>query len=578
MSPTYNYFMASQTEQFILEEVTLSESDDGGIKFEDIREEIDEEPEQDEDYETLLKVTKGITTEKPAQTQVIESKFTQRHITTDDFIRNFLVRLGMAKTLETFQAEWYELQTKGELKQGDVAPVPDVYIRNQELREQVASLRNELETAKLEEEKAKAGRESLTKELGVRKRKHRLVQSEKEELTGKIGQLKDVIEQKESKYKDFAGKYENAMKEKMLIKLERDRLKNKTEQLEHTLTQVQSEKQLQDTVVKQKPKQTTVKKPTPLPADNRSNPYATMTVTEHTKLESWMLNKTFKGHQMGVSSVALHPRKSILSTGSDDNTCKVWMLMNGELLITFQMSDWVACTAFHPGGGFVAAGSADTTVCVWDLTNPETPASIYREHTEAIWCIDFHDTGDFLVSASMDHTVKLWDCNTGKSRASFRGHVDSVNSCRFQPYTNCFVSGSGDKTVSLWDIRTNQCVQTLYGHLNSINNVSFNLKGDTVASCDCDGVVKVWDLRMVQERYPQLDTGRFPATSSAFDKSGTVLLVGSEDGSIYAYQLDSQEVIQTFKGHEQGVQDLVFDPAYKFFVSAGADSTFRVWA
>jgi WD40 repeat protein len=254
------------------------------------------------------------------------------------------------------------------------------------------------------------------------------------------------------------------------------------------------------------------------------------------------------------------------------------MLMNAELLITFQMTDWVACTSFHPGGGFVAAGSADSTISLWDLTNPETTPSVYREHTQPIWSIDFNDTGDFMVSASMDHSLKLWDCATARCRGSFRGHVDSVNSCKFQPYANCFISGSGDKTVSLWDMRTNQCVQTLYGHLNSINSVSFNLKADTVASCDADGVVKVWDLRMVQEKYPQLDTGRFPATSTAFDKSGTVLLVGSEDGNIYAYSLDSQETIQTFKGHEQGVQDLVFDPAFKYFVSAGGDCTFRVWS
>jgi hypothetical protein len=570
--------MAAQTSQYVLEEITISDSDEGEAKYEEVREEIDEDQEVDEDYETLLRVTKGIAVEKPVQMQLVESKFTERHVTTDDFIRNFLVRLGMSKTLEIFQAEWYELQTKGKLKPEDFSPVPDVYIRNQELREQVASLRNELESAKLEESKAIADKEILTREVHYHKRQHRRVQNEKGELSGKIAQMKDVAEGEEAKYKELAVKYENAMKEKMLIKLERDRLKNKAEQLENTLTQVQSEKQLQETAVKPKSKPTATKRVTPFPPDTRPNPYSSISVPEHTKLESWMLNKTFKGHQLAVSSVALHPRKAILSTGSDDNTCKVWMLMNCELLITFQMSDWVACTAFHPGGGFVAAGAADNTICLWDLTNPESAPSIYREHTQPIWCIDFNDTGDFLVSASMDHSLKLWDCNTGRSRGSFRGHVDSVNSCKFQPYSNCLISGSGDKTVSLWDMRTNQCVQTLYGHLNSINSVSFNLKADTVASCDADGVVKVWDLRMVQEKYPQLDTGRYPATCSSFDKSGTVLLVGSEDGSIYAYNLDTQETIQTFKGHEQGVQDLVFDPAFKFFVSAGADSTFRVWS
>lgn len=77
----------------------------------------------------------------------------------------------------------------------------------------------------------------------------------------------------------------------------------------------------------------------------------------------------------------------------------------------------------------------------------------------------------------MDHTIKLWDMNIGgKSRFTYRGHVDSVNSVKFQPYSCLFVSGSGDKTVSLWDIRTNLCVQTFYGHNNSVNAVNFNVK------------------------------------------------------------------------------------------------------
>jgi len=58
----------------------------------------------------------------------------------------------------------------------------------------------------------------------------------------------------------------------------------------------------------------------------------------------------------------------------------------------------------------------------------------------------------------MDHSIKLWDLNTNKSRFTFRGHVDSVNSVHFLPYTQTFASASGDKTVSLWDIRTKHCV------------------------------------------------------------------------------------------------------------------------
>ena len=82
--------------------------------------------------------------------------------------------------------------------------------------------------------------------------------------------------------------------------------------------------------------------------------------------------------------------------------------------------------------------------------------------------------GDFLVSSSMDHTAKLWDLNMVECRFTFRGHVDSINSIKWQPYCNYFATASADKTISLWDIRSNLCVQTFYGHNNSINQINFN--------------------------------------------------------------------------------------------------------
>jgi len=119
-------------------------------------------------------------------------------------------------------------------------------------------------------------------------------------------------------------------------------------------------------------------------------------------------------------------------------------------------------------------------------------------------------------------------------------------------------------------------VQTFYGHLNSVNHVSYSNKGDVIASCDSDGVVKLWDVKMVRER-TQFDSGQLPANVSIFDKSGSILVVGSEDGSAYAINTDNGDVVQTLRGHEQGVQDLVFDPNGRFLVSAGADATFRIW-
>lgn len=50
----------------------------------------------------------------------------------DDFIRNFFVRMGLSRTSEVFEAEWYELKATGKLGGSSASSmvVPDIYLHN----------------------------------------------------------------------------------------------------------------------------------------------------------------------------------------------------------------------------------------------------------------------------------------------------------------------------------------------------------------------------------------------------------------------------------------------------------------
>lgn len=178
----------------------------------------------------------------------------------------------------------------------------------------------------------------------------------------------------------------------------------------------------------------------------------------------------------------------------------------------------------------------------------------------------------------MDHTVKLWDLKVPKtSRFTFRGHVDSVNSIQWQPFSSIFVSGAGDKTVSIWDTRTNLPVQTFYGHNNAVNTVRFNLIGDMIVSGDCDGINKVWDIRMVKELC-QLDSGLSSSNCAIFDRSGKFVVVANENSSIKIFNLQTREKEGELKGHEDSVLDLCWDNSKEpLLVSGSADCSWRLW-
>lgn len=57
-------------------------------------------------------------------------------------------------------------------------------------------------------------------------------------------------------------------------------------------------------------------------------------VVEPFNYKSAVLGKTQKGHSMAVCSVAIHPKKPIIGTGSDDMLWKIWTVSQSELIMS----------------------------------------------------------------------------------------------------------------------------------------------------------------------------------------------------------------------------------------------------
>lgn len=505
----------------------------------------------------------------------------------DDFVRNFLVRMGLTCTLEKFETEWYELAATGRLNKEDLGVVPDVYLYNQELNDTAVNLRRELDASKAITAKATSTWDKFRKERDFHRMHHKRVGQEKNKLLTDIKRLRKHYSQYEPTITELKRKYELAMKEKMLVRLERDRLLARVEAFESESTlALKSDASVPaagpasvaraSTIATHPSKPRTANGDASIPSSTRVNPYAAVKF-EAVNVQAFQLNKTFKGHLMSVSNLALHPKKSILATASDDATWKMWDLPSGDLIMSGDgHKDWVAGVNFHPQGTHLASASGDCTVKIWDFAQKRCTVT-FTEHTQAVWNAAFHDSGDFLASCSLDHSARLWDLHSNRCRVTFRGHVDSVNEVCWQPFTNNIATGSSDKTVSLWDMRTGLCAQTFYGHLNSCNHVCFNVRGDTIASCDADGVVKLWDVRMVGELL-SVDCGPHPANKASFDRASETVAVASDDGSVKCFSTVDGRLVAELKGHEDAVQGVVFDPSGKFLVSCGSDSTFRLWS
>merc|ERR1719482_2217604 len=117
--------------------------------------------------------------------------------------------------------------------------VPSEYQRTHNMHHQLTHLRTEVDKARYVAEKAKSTWDKFRKERDFHRMHHKRVVQEKNKLLVDLKRLKRHYEQYEPTLTELRHKYEVAMKEKMLMRLERDRQSSKADSLQKQLTQVQ---------------------------------------------------------------------------------------------------------------------------------------------------------------------------------------------------------------------------------------------------------------------------------------------------------------------------------------------------
>lgn len=561
------------------------DEDDDDYTYEEVEVEDGEEDgdtgaeEEDEDLDVALATmkTKEDGATQPKEDLPPRAGVTRRPEVLDDFIRNVLLKMGMTETLDMFQREWYRLTGEGKLSEVDTGTVPDIYLRNQQLGDELRNMQAEMNRQQEVADKAKSTWDRFRKERDFHKMHHKRVVQEKNKLIVDLKRLKNHYSNFEPMLQMMRAKYETAMKEKMLMKLERDRLSSRVGALEAQLRQLEGNRPA-DQPDEAKPTMPRKPRGAQLPPDSRDNPALERDVAPP-PVGKWGLAKTFQAHSASVSAIAVHPSKPIVATASDDGLWKMWSLSGGDLIMSGDgHKGWLSGISFAPGGRQLATSAEDGTVKIWDFEQSRCVQTLV-EHTQAVWDVAYMtDHAEFLASCSMDHNAKLWDLTVGRCRQTFRGHVDAINGITFQPYANVIATASGDKTLSLWDCRSGLCAQTFYGHKNACNSIAFKPQGEQVVSTDADGTVRLWDIRKVAE-IACIRVSDHPANSAVFDPSGKALAVACDDSIVRCYDLESlaagNDAQPKMSGHSDAVQCVAFGQGY--LVSGGTDCTFRLW-
>lgn len=201
--------------------------------------------------------------------------------------------------------------------------------------------------------------------------------------------------------------------------------------------------------------------------------------------------------------------------------------------------------------------------------------------------IEIPDDGDHPMDEDEDNSDG--GETAGPSRLSaennsvqdFQSHDGSVFCVACHPTEPLAATGGEDDVGYIWDITDGEIVEKLNGHTDSVTSIAWSADGEMIATGGMDGKIRLW-RRVGKESYRIWEfltelQGPDEVMFLRWHPRGPVLLAGSNDSTLWLWQLPSGNTMQVFSGHTGPVNCGEFTPDGKKIVSACSDNTFIIW-
>src|SRR5262245_5783260 len=146
-----------------------------------------------------------------------------------------------------------------------------------------------------------------------------------------------------------------------------------------------------------------------------------------------------QGHTAPVRGLAFSRDCSLLGSGSDDGTLRVWDLSSGHARLTIQHNGPVECVVFCPGADFVAT-SAGGFVSFLDPATGEEVGSV----APGTGRIAFSPDGKTLASDTHSKILSLYDVASRQVRLRLLDRQQLVCGVAFSPDGKTLAVGSYD--------------------------------------------------------------------------------------------------------------------------------------
>ena len=301
------------------------------------------------------------------------------------------------------------------------------------------------------------------------------------------------------------------------------------------------------------------------------------------------LGESLNGHYGPVKALTLSKDGRLMATGGGDGTILIWDVVKRQIISTQPKahSGEVRGLAFSPDSKILASSSwNEKNVILWDLSKPSNPQPMPKQliNDNSIIRLAFSPDGKTLATGDVNGSILLWSVETQERIGEpLKGHSGAIFGIAFTPDGKTLASGSYDDTVIRWDIsdskKPKQIGKPLTGHGIDIETIAVSPDSATLASGDDNSNIILWDTKTGSRKNDEPLKGNSGwVVSLAFSPDGKTLAAGySYPGNIILWDVEKQTQIATIPAPNYAVWGIAFDRSGKTLITGSEDSTIFYW-
>ncbi|KAF5298434.1 hypothetical protein FQR65_LT01213 [Abscondita terminalis] len=297
-------------------------------------------------------------------------------------------------------------------------------------------------------------------------------------------------------------------------------------------------------------------------------------------MSSLKLESVFNTHKDTVSSLFVANNENQIMSAGYDSKLKVFSLSQNRQIRSANVGNMPLSSLIQlPNMNVIVIGSFDNNIILYDLDFGKVTQTV-NAHEDAVTCLAWGNKCKLLASGSSDCTVKIWKSFSKRDvikpvqcLQKQLVHNSQVNCLSFSPKNDYLASATDDGGIFLWNMSTYLLHKKFKIHTSAVKSISFSPDGQKLVSCGSDKVFQVIDINTGMPLYNKT----LSSVLISLKWEDFILLIGSEDGILYVWDIVEVKLLYQTKAHTGGLKVVDISMKHSFIVTGGEDHAIKIW-